>query len=283
MADINSKNNYPHWKLKSKTRWKNWTRRRFQNKRWYQRYKVWARNRRLERRRIQHIERIRRNFDEDTATVMEQVLGYTMIPEASQFALIEAVRYVNQWKIPGSFVECGVWRGGATMSAVLTMKQLGETDRLVYLYDTFSGMTEPKDEDSDMRGKINIHEIFRSRQTGDDESDWCRAGLDDVKRNMAKTGYPFENFIFVEGKVEDTLPNILPDEIAILRLDTDWYESTKQELIHLFPRLVSKGVIIVDDYYTWTGSKQAVDEYLDSINCPIFLKRVEDSVIGIKP
>ena len=235
------------------------------------------------RRRLRHIERIRRKYDENASAVMEQVLGYTMIPDNSLYALIEAVRYVSQWKIPGSFVECGVWRGGATMSVALTLMQLGETDRSIYLYDTFSGMTEPKEKDNDPRGQINVHEKYRSKQTGIDESDWCRAGLDDVKQNMVKTDYPFDKFIFVEGKVEDTLPNTLPDEIAILRLDTDWYESTKQELVHLFPRLVSKGVIIVDDYYSWTGSKQAVDEYLDSNNSPIFLKRVADTVIGVKP
>ncbi len=236
-----------------------------------------------ERRKLRHIERIRRDFDEDASAVMEQVLGYTMIPDESLFAVIEAVRYVSQWKIPGSFVECGVWRGGATMAAALTLKQFGDTDRSIYLYDTFTGMTEPKDEDSDPRGKINVHETYRKKQTGVDESNWCRADLDDVKQNMAKTDYPFDKFMFVEGKVEDTLPNTLPEEIAILRLDTDWYESTKQELIYLFPRLVSKGVIIVDDYYSWTGSKQAVDEYLDSINSPVFLKRVADTVIGVKP
>ena len=144
-------------------------------------------------------------------------------------------------------------------------------------------MTEPKEEINVPRGLIDVHENYRSKQNGIDESDWCRAGLDEVKQNMVKTGYPLDKFIFVEGKVENTLPNTLPDEIAILRLDTDWYESTKQELIHLFPRLVSKGVIIVDDYYSWTGSKQAVDEYLDSINSPIFLKRVANTVIGVKP
>ena len=237
----------------------------------------------LKHRRMRRIRRIHRNYDEEAAAVMEKVLDYTMVPNDSLFALIEAVRYVNQWNLPGSFVECGVWRGGATMCAVLTMRQLGETNRSIYLYDTFSGMTEPKEEDSDPRGNIDIHEMYRSKQTGIDESDWCRASLNDVKQNLVKTGYPFDKFIFVEGKVEDTLPNTLPDEIAILRLDTDWYESTKQELVHLFPRLVSKGVIIVDDYYSWTGSKLAVDEYLDSIKFPVFLKRVADSVIGVKP
>lgn len=84
-------------------------------------------------------------------------------------------------------------------------------------------------------------------------------------------------------RVEDTLPGTLSDEIAILRLDTDWYESAKQEMIHLFPRLVSKGIIIVDDYYFFTGSRQAADEYLDSINTPVFLKRLAHTVIGVKP
>lgn len=124
-----------------------------------------------------------------------------MIPAVSLYALIEAVRYISQWNIPGSFVECGVWRGGATMAAALTLKQLGDTDRSIYLYDTFSGMTEPKEEDSDPRGKIDLHEMYRSRQTGTDESDWCRASLDDVRQNMIRTGYPFDRFIFVEGRL----------------------------------------------------------------------------------
>ena len=93
---------------------------------------------------------------------------------------------------------------------------------------------------------------------------------------------PLNQFKLVEGKVEETIPGTLPDEIAILRLDTDWYESTKHEMVHLFPRLVSKGVLIVDDYYTWSGSKKAVDEYLAAANVPIF-HPIERQFIGIKP
>ena len=74
----------------------------------------------------------------------------------------------------------------------------------------------------------------------------------------------------------------MPDEIAILRLDTDWYESTKHEMFHLFPRMISKGVLIVDDYHTWSGSKKAVDEYLAAANVPIFRPKEGES-IGIKP
>ena len=74
--------------------------------------------------------------------------------------------------------------------------------------------------------------------------------MDEVKQNLATIQYDFNRFKFVEGNVEETIPGTLPDEIAILRLDTDWYESTKHEMIHLFPRLVSKGVLIVDDYHT---------------------------------
>lgn len=89
-----------------------------------------------------------KNYDEDAATVMERAIGYTMIPNDSLYAVVEAVRYISQWNIPGSFVECGVWRGGATMCAALTLKQQGDTERLIYLYDTFTGMTEPKEVDT---------------------------------------------------------------------------------------------------------------------------------------
>ena len=253
------------------------------NRQWDYTFFEYLKADKIKRRRIRRIYRMRRNYDSCAVEVMEKVLDYTMIPNESLFSLIEAVRYVNSQKLPGSFVECGVWRGGATMAAALTLKQLEDTERTIYLYDTFTGMTEPKEQDSDPRGKIDIHDMYQRYQTDIDESDWCRASLDDVKQNMRSTGYPTDNFIFVEGKVEDTLPDTLPEIIAILRLDTDWYESTKQEMIHLFPRLVSKGVIIVDDYYSWTGSKLAVDEFLDSINLRITFNRVADSVIGIKP
>ena len=144
-------------------------------------------------------------------------------------------------------------------------------------------MPEPSEHDSHLwKPSVSPQELFRLRKTGPDSSDWCRASLNEVRQNLATTQYDLNRFKLVEGKVEETIPGTLPDEIAILRLDTDWYESTKHEMIHLYPRLVSKGVLIVDDYYTWSGSKKAVDEYLAAANVPIFLP-IEREFIGIKP
>lgn len=92
---------------------------------------------------------------------------------------------------------------------------------------------------------------------------------------MKSTAYPMENVHLVKGKVEDTIPKILPSQIALLRLDTDWYESTRHELIHLYPNLVKNGVLIIDDYGHWRGSKQATDEYFDGFAPKPFLQRVD--------
>ena len=233
-------------------------------------------------RRKQRVQKKTSNYDEDTQAVILKVHNHTMISFNKLSSFIEAVRYVNRWRIPGAIVECGVWRGGAIMAAALTLKQLGVSDRTFYLYDTFCGMPEPSGNDNRLGNYANPREKFRLLQTGPDSSDWCRASLDEVRQNLATTQYNFNRFKFVEGKVEETIPGTLPDEISILRLDTDWYESTKHEMIHLFPRLVSKGVLIVDDYHTWSGSRKAVDEYLATANVPIFCPK-EGEYIGIKP
>ena len=206
-----------------------------------------------------------------------------MVTPDMLFALIDAVRYVHRCAIPGTIVECGVWRGGAVMAAAMTFRQLGVDDRTFYLYDTFTGMTEPGDADFSVGGEIDPRDQFLRKQTGPDSSDWCRAGLEEVRRNLADTGYDSNRFVTVEGKVEDTIPGTLPQDIAILRLDTDWYESTRHEMVHLFPRLAPKGVLIVDDYHTWSGSQRAVDEYLAAANVPMLLTRVDGGAVGVKP
>jgi hypothetical protein len=101
------------------------------------------------------------------------------------------------------------------------------------------------------------------------------ADLADVKRNMALTGIESDQMIFVKGKVEDTIPNTIPEQIALLRLDTDWYESTKHELIHLYPKLIKKGILIIDDYGHWKGCKEAVDEYFAQHKIHLMLNRID--------
>jgi hypothetical protein len=197
-------------------------------------------------------------------------------------ALIEGVRYIHRAGLPGAMVECGVWRGGATMAAMIALMEAGSTDREFYLYDTFEGMSAPTQHDRRIDGRHAMPE-FHARQTGSDRSDWCRAGLDDVRQAVLGTGYPAERIHFVKGKVEDTIPATMPDKIALLRLDTDWYESTRHEMVHLFPRLVQHGVLILDDYGHWQGARQAVDEYLDTNKIPLLLTRTDyTGRMGIK-
>ncbi len=169
------------------------------------------------------------------------------------------------------------------MAAALTVKQFGHGDRSFYLYDTFSGMTEPCEHDTHARGAVDPRMVFGERRTGPDTSNWCLAPLEVVRQNLESVQYDMNRFVIVPGKVEETIPNIVPEEISILRLDTDWYNSTRHEMLHLFPRLVPGGVLIVDDYFTWTGSRKAVDEYLSSKQVPMFLAKVNESAIGIRP
>jgi hypothetical protein len=97
--------------------------------------------------------------------------------------------------------------------------------------------------------------------------------MEDVRANLLSTGYPAEKIHLIKGKVEDTIPGTLPRGLSILRLDTDWYESTRHELIHLYPLLHPKGVLIIDDYGDWQGAKKAVDEYFKESE--IFLHRID--------
>jgi hypothetical protein len=112
---------------------------------------------------------------------------------------------------------------------------------------------------------------------------WCLADLADVKRNMGLTGLPESQIVYVQGKVEETIPMTIPNQIALLRLDTDWYESTKHELIHLYPRLVSKGTFVIDDYGHWQGCRKAVDEFFKEHQLhPLFLRIDYTGRVGIK-
>jgi O-methyltransferase len=209
---------------------------------------------------------------------------FTMSKDAARiYPIVSAASYVAQNKIPGSIVECGVWRGGMMVAAAKTLLSLGVMDRDIYLFDTFAGMTPPTNKDVDTRGNQAITEFNLASKTHDGVVDWCYASLEDVTANMHSTGYPKEKIHFIKGKVEETLPATAPETISILRLDTDWYESSKHEMVHLFPRLQPGGVVILDDYGYWQGSRQATDEYLSHTGTRLHLIRVDEACrVGIK-
>lgn len=160
------------------------------------------------------------------------------------------------------------------MAMAYALLSRGVTDREMYLFDTFEGMSSPTEVDLDYAGRSAKNKFERTR-TADDRADWCAASVQDVLANLAHTGYPSERLHLVQGKVEDTLPDAAPEEIALLRLDTDWYESTKHEMETLYPRLTPGGVLIVDDYGHWQGSRQAVDEYLEGHGVHLLLNRID--------
>jgi len=222
-------------------------------------------------------------LDEGEKEIYRKVKGFTMTSPSSVFSLINATKYIVNSKTEGAFVECGVWRGGAMMAVAETLKTMRATNRNLYLYDTYQGMSAPTDEDISFMG-YKASEVFQKRKTDNDVSDWCIASIEEVKHNVLSTGYDESLVKFIKGKVEDTIPDEVPDKIAMLRLDTDWYESTRHELEHLYPRLVPGGVLIIDDYGYWEGSKKAVDEYFERNDINLLLNRVCDSVrIAIKP
>jgi hypothetical protein len=201
------------------------------------------------------------DFDRAHLDMLDLVRPYTMTSPERIHALIEAVTYVTRRRIPGAIVECGVWRGGSMMAAAKTLLALGSSERDLYLFDTFEGMSPPSDADVDLGGLSAATALAGSAKT-DAGSYWCYASLEDVQAALAKVGYPRERLHFVKGRVEDTIPAQAPAQIALLRLDTDWYESTKHELVHLYPRLSSGGVLIIDDYGHWKGSRKATDEFI---------------------
>ena len=226
------------------------------------------------------------DYDQETREIWEAVRDRTMTHHTRVQFLIQAVRYVHRYRVPGAIVECGVWRGGSMLTVAHTLLRLGVTDRDLYLFDTFTGMTAPTERDVRITQGKHADELLAAEGPG--PMAWARPGrfvatLDDVREGFAAIDYPAGRTHFVPGRVEDTVPQQAPDGIAILRLDTDWYESTKHELTHLYKRLAPGGVLIIDDYGTWHGSKEATDEFLDETGEPLLLTRVSRAAVAVKP
>ena len=214
--------------------------------------------------------------------VLALVKSFTMTDVESILTLIDATRHVVENRIHGDMVECGVWRGGSMMAIAATLLECDDTSRDLYLYDTFEGMPVPSDIDVQFDGqpaKELYDKIKRS------EGAWCYANIQDVARNLTSTGYPEDKTKLIQGKVEETIPARIPETIALLRLDTDWYSSTFHELEYLYPRLASGGVLIIDDYGHWRGAKRATDEYFSSFpeGRPFFHRINYSGRLVIKP
>ncbi|MFE4217640.1 TylF/MycF/NovP-related O-methyltransferase [Streptomyces sp. NPDC056844] len=220
------------------------------------------------------------DYDDEAKDIIRAVKPYTMTSPERLNAFVLATRHIVRHGIPGDIVECGVWRGGSMQACAKTLLSLGETDRDLYLFDTYEGMTPPTAEDLRRDGRP-AQELLDAQ--GKDRPIWAVASLEDVRAGFEQVPYPEERVHYVRGKVEDTVPEQAPEQISILRLDTDWYASTKHELTHLYSRLVSGGVLLIDDYGYWQGSRQAVDEFLEETGEQLLLLRMDEGRIAVKP
>ncbi len=205
---------------------------------------------------------------EDEIDLLNSSAKYSMTSLARRWALMNSIKYIKNKKIDGDFVECGVWKGG-NLIIFNNLNKKYDLKKKIFGFDTFTGMSEPTIYDDNFLN-INAKKEWENNKKDNNVnlSFNCYSSLDEVKNNIVSSSpeKTLENFNFIQGKVEDTLliEKNLPNKISILRLDTDWYESTKIELEILFPRLANGGVLIIDDYGQWKGSRKAVDEYFQN-------------------
>ena len=192
--------------------------------------------------------------------IISKATGYTSSTEVAQWAFIQSIKYIEMAGILGDIIECGVWKGGNLIIASLMREAMG-FNRSIWGYDTFTGMTEPSDIDVKPGFAVNAREKFKAMVKGD-VVDWCYVPIEDVEANL-RTICGKVDVRLIKGDVCKTLldEDNVPEQISILRLDTDFYESTRVELEVLYPRVPSGGVVIIDDYGIWQGSKKAVDQY----------------------
>jgi hypothetical protein len=187
---------------------------------------------------------------------------------------VVALQYILDNKIEGCLVECGVESGNFEYVWINELIKQNEI-RDIYMYDTFGGLTEPGEFDYTCvnavhynMSKEEVLSTWKAQKINDQTNAWCYTPLEKVKERLESTGYPQENLHYIVGDVLETLKDEknIPGKIAILRLDTDWYESSKFELEQMYNNVVVGGVIIFDDYYMWDGQRRATDDYFKSIN-----------------
>ncbi|SNS23634.1 Macrocin-O-methyltransferase (TylF) [Belliella buryatensis] len=213
------------------------------------------------------------DFSEEVINLIKKITPFTMTSPERLISLIYSIEYIHKNKIDGDFVECGVWKGGSVMAMILKLQKLEVENRRIWLYDTFEGMTAPQQEDQKYDGTSASQLLEKDIERKSNV--WAVCHLEEVIKNISSLSYPKNLINYVKGPVEKTLNKEVPKKISLLRLDTDWYESTKVELDILFPKLVNGGVLIIDDYGHWKGCRKAVDEYFSKIDKPFFLHRID--------
>jgi len=215
------------------------------------------------------------DFSEDEKEDIGFVKAYSMTSLERLVSLSRAVDFLVRNQVAGDVVECGVWKGGSMMLVAKRLVRLGVTNKKLFLFDTFEGMSEPGSEDISAVDQETARDLMDKSDKMQGNNVWCYSTLDEVRSNLKKTNYPAEGISYIKGKVEDTLPDPSVHKICLLRLDTDWYESTRHELETLYDQLVIGGILIIDDYGHWSGSRKAVDEFFSKRKLNLFFNRMD--------
>jgi O-methyltransferase len=199
--------------------------------------------------------------DKEIAKFIDISSKFSMTGHQRIYLLSQAILNAKEKRLDGDFVECGVWRGGNILLYKL-LNDFYSLNKTIFAYDTFEGMTTPEDIDIDFMGNAANKLLIANKKSENLRNVHCFSTIDSVKKNILEHTN-LKNINFIIGPVEKTLliKKNLPKKISVLRLDTDWYSSTKIELEILYPRLVRGGVLIIDDYGHWQGARKAVDEY----------------------
>lgn len=210
------------------------------------------------------------DFEKRFSEIRQQVKDCTMTSLEKQYALFNAVAYLSAAKVPGDIAECGVWRGGSSMICALTLLSDGDSSRTIHLFDTYEGMPDSTDKDVFLDGVTTIPKGALA------------ASLEEVRENLYSTKYPKEKLAFIKGMVEQTLPAHAPEKLALLRLDTDFHDSTYHAMVHLYPRLSPGGVLVLDDFGSMQGARDAVLNYFKENDIHVLIHRIERLGIAIK-
>ncbi len=207
---------------------------------------------------------------------------YTMTNPERCRSLWDLSRRALRSGTPGCFVECGVWKGGSAAIMGLALQRWGASTNL-HLFDSFQGLPEPTEEDG-----VAARQYSGGRNSGSLVSiHQCKEGLEPVRDYLlSRLKLPAERTHFHPGWFQHTIPQIAPTlgPIALLRLDGDWYESTRICLEHLYPLLSPGGIVILDDYNFWEGCRRATDEYRQSRGLTAEIQQIDaEAVFWVNP
>jgi len=217
---------------------------------------------------------------------IESTFPENLIVDPTVFSTYINTRYIVENELPGDIIEFGVFWGKQVYVIASTLLALKCFDRRIFLYDTFSGMPEPGEFDAKLKfdwSKDDVR-IKWEKMRRSDHNDWCFSSLEAVRNVVFSSGYPESNFHFVVGDVLDTLNDKSHSSIAFCRLDTDWYESTKHIIQSVYPQVVGRGVVAIDDYGSWAGARKATDDYLQTLKYkPLLVRTGYSERVFVKP